>query len=81
MLVANPGEEKLYIEVRDSLGFADFTVGTAEVRCLKFANTTTYFLMDSMRMRLWSFLAVPLVLLYEVYKLQVVDMEKHIPSV
>ncbi|CAA2987203.1 tricalbin-3-like [Olea europaea subsp. europaea] len=31
MLVANPGEEKLYIEVRDSLGFADFTVGTAEV--------------------------------------------------
>lgn len=52
MLVANPGEEKLYIEVRDSLGFADFTVGTAEVRCLEFANTTTYFLMDSMRMRL-----------------------------
>ncbi|CAI9761925.1 unnamed protein product [Fraxinus pennsylvanica] len=31
MLVANPGKEKLYIEVKDSLGFANFTVGTAEV--------------------------------------------------
>uniref|UniRef100_A0A2P2J0B9 C2 domain-containing protein n=1 Tax=Rhizophora mucronata TaxID=61149 RepID=A0A2P2J0B9_RHIMU len=31
MLVANPRKQKLYIQVKDSLGFADFTVGTAEV--------------------------------------------------
>ncbi|CAI9779163.1 unnamed protein product [Fraxinus pennsylvanica] len=31
MLVANPRKEKLYIEVKDSLGFADLTVGTSEV--------------------------------------------------
>ncbi|KAL3830661.1 hypothetical protein ACJIZ3_019463 [Penstemon smallii] len=31
MLVANPRKEKLIIEVKDSLGFTDLTVGTAEV--------------------------------------------------
>ncbi|CAA3023758.1 tricalbin-3-like [Olea europaea var. sylvestris] len=31
MLVANPRKEKLCIEVKDSLGFADLTVGTGEV--------------------------------------------------
>ncbi|KAL0336626.1 UNVERIFIED_CONTAM: Extended synaptotagmin-2-A [Sesamum radiatum] len=31
MLVADPRKEKLYIEVKDSLGFTDLTVGTAEV--------------------------------------------------
>ncbi|KAL2226651.1 synaptotagmin-3 [Sesamum indicum] len=31
MLVADPRKETLYIEVKDSLGFTDLTVGTAEV--------------------------------------------------
>ncbi|KAG8365741.1 hypothetical protein BUALT_Bualt17G0003400 [Buddleja alternifolia] len=31
MLVANPMKEKLFIQVKDSLGFTDLTVGTAEV--------------------------------------------------
>lgn len=39
MLVANPMKEKLSIEVKDSLGFTDLTVGTAEVRYLRFTDT------------------------------------------
>uniref|UniRef100_A0A5B6YGW3 Putative synaptotagmin-2 n=1 Tax=Davidia involucrata TaxID=16924 RepID=A0A5B6YGW3_DAVIN len=31
MLVANPRKQKLYIQVKDSLGFTDLTIGTAEV--------------------------------------------------
>ncbi|KAG4164587.1 hypothetical protein ERO13_A13G026200v2 [Gossypium hirsutum] len=31
LLVANPGKEKLRIQVKDSLGFTDFTIGTGEV--------------------------------------------------
>ncbi|MQM22582.1 hypothetical protein Taro_055637 [Colocasia esculenta] len=31
MLVANPRKQKLYIHVKDSLGFTDFTIGTGEV--------------------------------------------------
>ncbi|CAL0329321.1 unnamed protein product [Lupinus luteus] len=31
MLVANPEKEKLLVQVKDSLGFADFTIGTGEV--------------------------------------------------
>ncbi|KAA8532297.1 hypothetical protein F0562_032330 [Nyssa sinensis] len=31
MLVANPRKQKLYIQVKDSLGFTDFTIGTGEV--------------------------------------------------
>ncbi|OIV99578.1 hypothetical protein TanjilG_17388 [Lupinus angustifolius] len=31
MLVANPNKEKLLVQVKDSLGFADFTIGTGEV--------------------------------------------------
>lgn len=31
MLVANPRKQKLYIQVKDSLGFADLTIGNAEV--------------------------------------------------
>ncbi|XP_027152184.1 tricalbin-3-like [Coffea eugenioides] len=31
LLVENPRKQKLYIEVKDSLGFADLTIGTAEV--------------------------------------------------
>lgn len=31
MLVANPRNQKLYIQVKDSLGFADLTIGNAEV--------------------------------------------------
>ncbi|RZS03910.1 hypothetical protein BHM03_00034156 [Ensete ventricosum] len=31
LFVVNPGKQKLYIQVKDSFGFADFTVGTAEV--------------------------------------------------
>lgn len=31
MLVANPRKEKMYIQVNDSLGFADLSIGTAEV--------------------------------------------------
>lgn len=38
MLVANPMKEKLSIEVKDSLGFTDLTVGTAEVRYLRFTD-------------------------------------------
>lgn len=45
MLVANPRKEKLCIEVKDSLGFADLTVGTGEVRYLKLANDTPHLLL------------------------------------
>ncbi|KAL3502164.1 hypothetical protein ACH5RR_036613 [Cinchona calisaya] len=31
LLVENPRKQKLYIEVKDSLGFTDLTIGTAEV--------------------------------------------------
>ncbi|XP_042501437.1 tricalbin-3 [Macadamia integrifolia] len=31
MLVANPRKQKLYIQVKDSLGFTDLTIGTGEV--------------------------------------------------
>ncbi|XP_068332863.1 synaptotagmin-3-like [Pyrus communis] len=31
ILVANPKKQKLYIEVKDSLGFTDLTIGTGEV--------------------------------------------------
>ncbi|KAJ8465989.1 hypothetical protein OPV22_028541 [Ensete ventricosum] len=31
LFVVNPGKQKLYIQVKDSFGFTDFTVGTAEV--------------------------------------------------
>ncbi|CAN6581493.1 unnamed protein product [Malus baccata var. baccata] len=31
ILVANPRKQKLYIQVNDSLGFADSTIGTGEV--------------------------------------------------
>ncbi|XP_068640229.1 synaptotagmin-2-like [Aristolochia californica] len=31
MLVANPRKQKLAIQIKDSLGFTDFTIGTAEV--------------------------------------------------
>lgn len=31
MLVANPRKQKLFIQVKDSLGFTDLTIGTAEV--------------------------------------------------
>ncbi|KAA3454046.1 Extended synaptotagmin-1 [Gossypium australe] len=31
LLVANPGKEKLRLQVKDSLGFTDFTIGTGEV--------------------------------------------------
>ncbi|XP_029123498.2 synaptotagmin-2 [Elaeis guineensis] len=31
MLVANPRKQKLYIQVKDSFGFPDFTIGTGEV--------------------------------------------------
>ncbi|RXH77323.1 hypothetical protein DVH24_023597 [Malus domestica] len=30
ILVANPRKQKLYIQVNDSLGFADLTIGTGE---------------------------------------------------
>lgn len=33
MLVANPRKQKLFIQVKDSLGFTDWTIGTAEVKC------------------------------------------------
>ncbi|KAK1272695.1 hypothetical protein QJS04_geneDACA019155 [Acorus gramineus] len=31
MLVANPKKQRLYIQVKDSIGFADFTIGAGEV--------------------------------------------------
>lgn len=31
MLVADPRKEKLHIQLRDSFGFTDFTVGSGEV--------------------------------------------------
>lgn len=31
MLVANPRKQKLYIHVKDSFGFTDFTIGSGEV--------------------------------------------------
>ena len=31
MLVANPRKQKLYIQVKDSLGFTDLTIGVGEV--------------------------------------------------
>lgn len=31
MLVANPRKQKLHIQVKDSLGFADLNIGVAEV--------------------------------------------------
>lgn len=34
MLVANPKKQKLYIQVKDSLGFTDLTIGTGEVQYL-----------------------------------------------
>lgn len=34
MLVANPRKQKLLIQVKDSLGFADLTIGTGEVNYL-----------------------------------------------
>lgn len=36
MLVSNPMKENLRVEVKDSLGFTDLTVGTAEVRYIRF---------------------------------------------
>ena len=38
MLVANPRKQKLVIQVKDSLGFADLTIGTAEVNYLNLKN-------------------------------------------
>lgn len=38
MLVSDPKKEKLSIEVRDSLGFTDLTIGSAEVRHHIFAD-------------------------------------------
>lgn len=32
MLVTNPRKQRLYIQVHDSLGFADLTTGTGEVK-------------------------------------------------
>lgn len=32
MLVTNPRKQRLYIQVNDSLGFADLTTGTGEVK-------------------------------------------------
>lgn len=31
MLVSNPRKQKLFIQVKDALGFADLTIGTGEV--------------------------------------------------
>lgn len=31
MLVANPRKQKLLVQVKDSLGFADLTIGSGEV--------------------------------------------------
>lgn len=38
MLVANPRKQKLLIQVKDSLGFADLTIGTGEVNYLILKN-------------------------------------------
>lgn len=37
MLVSNPRKQKLFIQVKDALGFADLTIGTGEV-CIKHNN-------------------------------------------
>lgn len=34
MLVADPRKQKLYIQVKDSLGFTDLTIGRGEVNIL-----------------------------------------------
>ncbi|XP_064951453.1 uncharacterized protein LOC135605371 isoform X3 [Musa acuminata AAA Group] len=39
LFVVNPGKQKLYIQVKDSFGFADFTVGTAEVELESLQDT------------------------------------------
>lgn len=36
MLVADPRKQKLYIQVKDSLGFTDLTIGTGEVNIIFF---------------------------------------------
>lgn len=38
MLVANPKKQKLCIQVKDSLGFTDLTIGTGEVKYLIHKN-------------------------------------------
>lgn len=43
MLVADPKNEKLSIEVKDSLVFTDLTVGTAEVCHLSFCRHILHF--------------------------------------
>lgn len=49
MLVSDPKKENLSIEVRDSLGFTDLTVGTAEVRHLRFADMHACLTYDSIK--------------------------------
>lgn len=39
MLVANPRKQKLYIQVKDSFGFTDLTIGTGEVDLLSLQDT------------------------------------------
>ncbi|KZV26879.1 hypothetical protein F511_22440, partial [Dorcoceras hygrometricum] len=39
LLVKNPGKEKLYVEVKDTLGITDLTVGTAEVDLASLKDT------------------------------------------
>ncbi|XP_047330726.1 synaptotagmin-2-like [Impatiens glandulifera] len=39
MLVTSPRKQKLYIQVKDSLGFTDFTVGTGEVDIASLKDT------------------------------------------
>lgn len=49
MLVANPRKQKLFIQVKDSLGFTDLTIGTAEVKYYffdKFWHGCLTFLID-----------------------------------
>jgi len=43
MLVANPRKQKLNIQVKDSLGFTDLTVGTGEVNYLIPKNSFFFF--------------------------------------
>lgn len=39
MLVANPRKQKLHIQVKDALGFADLTIGTGEVDLVSLEDT------------------------------------------
>lgn len=43
MQVENPKKQKLNVEVRDSLGFTEFTIGKAEVNHLKFPSSVSSF--------------------------------------